>query len=149
MCDFLEDNRKGRIAVEKVIAYCKERNVPYREATTDEQKLDIDLWIKGISVEVKTMTFNNALCIEETGSDNSNGWLQLSQAKKIIFVGNNIMYVINFSELRSFYSKASKNYSLHYNNLSRGAYGDTWTSSFKVIPLDSFKQYTGIKEIRL
>jgi ribose 5-phosphate isomerase len=149
MTKFVNDEKRGREAVDKVIDYSKKRGYKIREATEDEQKLDIDLYINDIPVEVKLMTFPSALCIEETGSGDNNGWLQISQAKKIIFVSDSSMYLMDMDELRTFYAKVKKLYRLNYNIVSYGVFQDIWQSTFRVIPLDSFKQYTKIKEIKL
>lgn len=149
--EFSKDYNIGLMSVDTYIGYLNSLKIPYKHADELQQQDDIDLVVKGMSVEVKHETFPDRLCIEEVGSQGKPGWIYTSKAQVLISVddGQEYFYQIDFIKLKDWYNKCKHHYELRNNDASIGYSGDTWVSQYRVIPISDISGYVSVFKINL
>lgn len=142
----LEESEKAVQAFAKLIA---NYDVPYELATTEQQRIGIDLISRNTKYEIKHMSYSDAIAIEETGECNKPGWIYTSQADKLVEVREEQeFYIFNFTEVKWFYEKTKHMYELHYNEETKGTY-ENWKSSFRIYPLRDFNGYLKFETVKI
>ena len=110
--EFQKDKAIGKIGEKMVIEYYSGLGydvLDVSENTYYQYNDDIDLFIDGISTEVKTQTClqENKICIELVGNleKNYQGWFYKTTAQYIIFAdtASNVLYRIFTEDLREYY----------------------------------------------
>ena len=110
--EFQKDKAIGKIGEKMVIEYHSGLGydvLDVSENTYYQYNDDIDLFIDGISTEVKTQTClqENKICIELVGNleKNYQGWFYKTTSQYIIFVdtANKVLYRIFTEDLREYY----------------------------------------------
>lgn len=110
--EFQRDKAIGKIGEKMVIEYYSGLGYDVLDVSENayyQYNDDIDLFIDGISTEVKTQTClqENKICIELVGNleKNYQGWFYKTTAQYIIFVdtANKVLYRIFTEDLREYY----------------------------------------------
>jgi len=150
MQTFRADDTKGQIAFDRFCKLLKSKGVNYRNASMEEQYNGIDLVTELRSYEVKHQSFKDKIVIEEDSmKGEGSGWIYTSLADMIVEVGDNSLLMIDRGQLKAFYIAVKDNYTLLYNDYTKGLRGDEWRSSYRIIPISHFMQYVTCKEIIL
>ena len=149
--EFQRDKEIGKIGERMVTEYYSSLGYDIFDVSEDtyyQYNDDIDLFINGISTEVKTQKClqENKICIELVGNleKNYQGWFYKTTAQYIIFsdTANNVLYRIFTEDLREYY----------YTNKSNIEEVRQWnphkTSIIAFIPIENIADITERIEIK-
>jgi len=166
--DFQKDILKGKIR-EHIFqsGFCDFLYIKSKDVSNDIEyrKKDIDIITTDFSVDVKSLTFTNAIIIEDYTNINpelskiSEGWLYKSKADIIAFVyykennkddkNNGLIVLLPFSDkFKEWYNANKSNYDLVRNKISiKGE--RKWQSAYRKIPFSDLNGWISFYKLNL
>lgn len=147
---FSKSYNKGEVAVMKFCKFLNNNGFKNKEATMDEQYQGIDVKTDAYSYEVKHMSFEDAIVIEENSMNGEgSGWIYTSTSDWLIEVRDDKFLKISMPSLRNWYLNNKSRYLLRSNKPTIGLRGDVWTSQFRIVPIIDLKRDLEIKEYKI